>query len=90
MIDLQYIGVLWGTALNKISKLNWKRLIPKFKVERYPLNNPKKQEFGWAHVLGLEFTQKVGLGVGVGLGLVDIWFGWLRHQESLHTEGCQH
>lgn len=90
MIDVKYVqtlaGALWGRAmksldstLDKVAKFDYSKLIPRARSEKY--------SYGTA---GFEFTWKVGLGVGLGLGVWDVWFGWPRNQESLHTGDCRH
>lgn len=90
MIDVQGVKVFLGVGWDKVTKVKWSKLIPRFRVDRYPISNSKKNEVGWAPALGLELTWKMGPGIGVGLGLVDIWFGWPRSQENLHHDGCGH
>lgn len=71
--------VFLSATLDRVAKFDWKRLIPKFRVDHY--------RYG---VLAVEPTWRVGLGIGLGLGRVDLWFGWPRQEESLHTAECHH
>ena len=78
-MDIQTAFIFLGSAASKVSKFDWRRLIPRFKVDHY--------KYGAG---GIEFTWRVGPGVGLGLGVVDLWFGWPRLEENLHTEECRH
>lgn len=79
MVDIQYVRVLVGVSLDKLKDFNWKKLIPRFRVDWY--------QYAAA---GIEFTWREGPGVGLGLGIIDLWFGWPRGEESLHTKECVH
>jgi hypothetical protein len=81
-MDLQFLQAFLGTTVDKVKKFDYKRLIPRGRMERYSYA-----------VAGIELTwpwRKEGLGIGIGLGVIDIWVGWPRLEENLHTEDCKH
>lgn len=81
-MNVQMAFVLLGSMADRVSKFDWMRLIPKFRVDKY--------KYG---VVGIEFTmpwKREGLGVGLGLGTIDLWFGWPSLEEDLHTGTCHH
>jgi hypothetical protein len=81
-MDLQYIKTLWGNTLDKMAKFDYRRLIPKGRVDRFT--------YGTAGIAITWPWRKEGLGIGLGLGVWDVWAGWPRHQENLHYDGCLH
>lgn len=79
MVDLQASMVFLGTAVDRVKKFNWSNLVPRFRVDTY--------DYGTA---GIGLTWRQGVGLGLGLGRLDVWAGWPRNHEGLHTEGCLH
>jgi len=82
MINPQIALVFLGVYADKVIKFDYKRLIPQARVEKY--------SYG---VVGVELTAPWGangLGIGFGLGVVDLWLGWPRLEENLHTADCKH
>jgi hypothetical protein len=81
VVDIRYILAFLQATVNEALELLM-ALLPKFKIEKYSYS-----------VLGIELTApwgRSGLGLGIGLGVIDLWVGWPRSQESLHHHGCAH
>ena len=82
MLDPQTVLLFLGAYATKVRKFDYKRLIPRGRVDKYAYA-----------AAGIEITWpwgKEGLGIGFGLGVIDFWVGWPHLEESLHIEGCRH
>lgn len=82
MVDPKAALIFLGAYADRLLKFDWKRLVPHGRLEKY--------SYGAA---GIEFTMpwgREGFGLGLGLGVIDVWVGWPRAEENLHTEDCKH
>lgn len=91
MVDVQGVLTVLGRAKDRLINFKWSKLVPRGKVTKYFFNEDEGTRWPWA--LGLDLTApwgKTGLGLGIGLGRLDVWVGWPRTEEDLHSENCVH